>query len=178
MKHRLALCVCAIFLLLQATPTAANEVLELQVSRLGDVEMNCGSLSQEALLMREIITTTQDIKDNSKIKSHGISAAAGVGGFLVGTVTGGIGLAAAGFLLDQTTKSTASNADGVQDIAEQRRSLMVGIYNAKGCTGPIEHVMQDGMERDDKTEIQIASIEPAAGEGSEPPLPRKPHYND
>ncbi|GJL85162.1 MAG: hypothetical protein DHS20C02_09370 [Micavibrio sp.] len=164
-------------LLLYSAPASANDPLEahrLQVSRLGDTELSCGALSQEAALMRDIIDTTQDIQDSSEMKSHGINAAAGVGGFLIGTVTGGIGFAAAGFLLDQSTKDDASEADSVQDTAQQRRSLMMGIYNAKGCLGPIEHAMQDRVTQE-KQETRLAAIETQAGKEKEP---RKPRYNE
>src|SRR6056297_3481842 len=107
---------------------AAVEAIPLQVSRLGDVEMSCGALSEEALTMREIVNTTQDIQDESSLQSYGINAAGALGSFVIGTATGGIGLAAAGFLLDQNVDSKADAAESVQDIAQQRRSLMLGIY--------------------------------------------------
>ena len=166
-----------ISLLLYSPSAAANDVLEVQpleVSRLGDTELSCGSLSQEAAMMRDIIDTTQDIQDSSKMKSNGINAAVGVGSFLIGTVTGGIGFAAAGFLLDQSTKEDANDADSVQDTAQQRRSLMMGIYNAKGCLGPIEHVMRDQVTMQGE-ETRLAAVEPAAS-GEESPR-RKPAYN-
>ncbi len=182
MKYPLVLFLGATLILTHVTSAHANdslEVLELQVSRIGDVELSCGDLSQEAMLMHDIIGVTQDIQDDSKIKSYGINAAVGAGGFLIGTVTGGIGFAAAGFLLDQSTKDDAQEADGVQDVAQQRRSLMTGIFNAKGCHGPIEHVMQDNVEVE---ETKLASVEPLAGEeilNAEEKAPsRKPHYND
>lgn len=179
MKRSLALA-CAILLPLYATPAFAAEVTELVVSREGDLEMGCGQLSQEALLMRDIITTTQDIKDDSEMKGYGVTAAGAVGSFLIGTVTGGVGLAAAGFLLEHNIEGEAEDADSVQDIAEQRRSLMMGVFNAKGCEGPIEHVLQDGLHREDRM-IQIASMEPAAGREEpedDPYNGEKPRYNE
>ena len=92
----------------KAAPVCASE---LQVSRRGDLEMSCGGLSQEAALMRDIITTTQDIKDNSAMASRGVNVAGAAAGFLVGTVTGGLGIAAAGFLLDEAVDDRAENAD-------------------------------------------------------------------
>lgn len=147
MNKYLILPMSAIALLAHSLPCYAVDAKELAVSRLGDVELSCGELSQEAALMRDIVMTTEDIKDNTSMKTHGITAAGAVGSFLVGTVTGGVGIAAAGFLLKNTTQGEKQDADNVQDIAEQRRSLMMGIYHAKGCAGPIEHVMQDGIEK-------------------------------
>ncbi len=187
MKNTLTLCACTIATFSLVFPAQAQETIALQVSQIGDVELSCGALSQEALLMKDIIDTTQDIKDDSKMRSHGINAAAGIGGFLIGTVTGGIGLAAAGFLLDQDTKNDSTQADNVQDIAEQRRSFMVGIFNAKGCQGPLEYALQDKapVTLVDKMGVRLSAIAPAAG-GEEiygvypqrSSEKQKPHYNN
>lgn len=152
----------------------AVEAQALKVSRLGDTEMQCGQISQEAALMRDIVMTTQDIKDTTKIKNHGITAAGAVGSFLVGSVTGGVGIAAAGLLLKNVTADTQKEADGIQDLAEQRRSLMIGIYNAKGCLGPIDHVLQDEVNAP-APEIKVALIEPESGDSEEEQ--KTPRYN-
>ena len=141
---------------------------ELLVSHEGDIELQCGALSEEALRMRDIIYETQDVKDRAKMQSHGITAAGAIGSFLIGSVTGGVGLAAAGFLLDQGVSAAESDADEIQDIAAQRRTLMMGIYNAKGCNGPLEHAMQNPDIFDPLS--QIASAEPSSGA-------ELPHYN-
>jgi hypothetical protein len=183
---------CAVFLLTSQIPAAANEAdglkaQSLQVSRRGDVDMSCGALSQEAATMRDIILTTQDIKDDSRLKRHGVNAAGAIGGFLIGSVTGGVGLAAAGFLIDHNIGETADDADSVQDTAAQRRALMIGIHTAKGCYGPMEHALQDGTEQDGAANTaastaqnahtagdsdRLAAIHPAAGEDE-----AKHHYN-
>ena len=116
---------------------------QLEISRTGDLGLSCGALSREAMNMRDIIYSTQDVKDAAKLQSHGITAAGAIGSFLIGSVTGGVGLAVGGFLLEQNVGETESDADAVQDIAEQRRTLMMGIFNAKGCQGPLEHAMQN-----------------------------------
>lgn len=144
----------------------AGDILDFKVSRLGDTEMSCGSLSQEAVLMRDIITTTQDIKDNTKVQNTGITAAGALGSFLVGTATGGVGVAAAGFLLKHAAGEKGEEADTVQDIAKQRRSLMAGIYDAKGCAGPLDHAMQDRIIEEDPSAMQLATLHPASGEES------------
>lgn len=174
MKKHLTLSLCALALIIHSTSALAVDAQALTVSRLGDTDLSCGGLSQEAALMRDIVMTTEDIKDNSKMKTHGITAAGAVGSFLVGTVTGGVGIAAAGFLLKNATEGTKQEADGIQDVAEQRRSLMMGIYNAKGCHGPIEHVMQDTLQHTQQT-LQVAAVEPESGE---PETENKPSYNE
>ena len=169
---------CVALALLSAAPAHAIDPLDLQVSRLGDVDMSCGELAQEAVLMRDIIFTTEDIKDKSEMQSRGITAAGAVASFLVGTATGGIGLAAAGFLAEHQVDEKGEDADSVQDIAEQRRSLMLGIYNAKGCLGPIEHALQTPPQYDGLA-AQLAAIEAAGSADTDtsnnPPAPR---YND
>lgn len=172
MKYLVITLLGSAYLLGVVAPAYALEAQELQVSRVGDLEMGCGALSQEALLMREIVQTTEDIKDANKLQNHGITAAGALGSFLISSVTGGAGIAAAGFLLKQVNNGDMSEADSVQDIAKQRRSLMMGIYNAKGCFGPMEHVMQDG-ELDRDPLLEVAAIEPAAGNDD-----RKPRYNE
>ncbi|MCB1533034.1 MAG: hypothetical protein KDJ35_09225 [Alphaproteobacteria bacterium] len=167
---------CALALFANSSAAQAIEAQSLKVSRVGDTDMGCGQISQEAALMRDIVMTTEDIKDDTNIKNHSITAAGAVGSFLVGTVTGGVGIAAAGFLLKNATEDTKEEADNIQDIAEQRRSLMMGIYNAKGCMGPIEHVMQDHVH-EHETLLQLAGLAPAAGEETPDKDDEQPHYN-
>lgn len=132
----------------QALDSDIDRLNPLQVSKAGDLELSCNALSKEAGDMSKIIYTTQDIKNNSEMKSHGITAAGAVGSLLIGSVTGGIGLAVGGFLMNHNIEEHSENADKVQDFAEQRRTLMMGIHNAKGCLGPIEHAMQNPTEFD------------------------------
>lgn len=82
------------------------------------------------------------------MKSHGITAAGAIGSLLIGSATGGIGLAVGGFLMNHSVEERSDEADKIQDIAAQRRTLMMGIHNAKGCFGPIEHAMQNPSEFD------------------------------
>lgn len=124
----------------------AADIKTLEISTPEDLQMSCGQLSTEAANMAQVIYATQDIKDKSTMKSHGITAAGAVGSFLVGSVTGGIGLAVGGFLMNYNVEERSDQADDLQYIAAQRRTLMMGIHNAKGCFGPIEHAMQNPEE--------------------------------
>lgn len=175
MKKTLVTTLCVLSIITTHTlPAFAVEAVELKISRLGDVNMSCGQLSQEAALMRDIISTTEDIKDKNDLRGNGITAAGAIGSFLVGSVTGGVGLAAAGFLLKNETNEKKEEADDVQDIAEQRRSLMIGIYNAKGCQGPVEHAMRNVTQPEPgHTDLSYAAIEPASGDKTG----EKPRYN-
>ncbi len=150
----------------------AIEALDLQVSRLGDVNLSCGQLSQEAILMRDIILTTQNIKDEGDFQNKGITAAGAVGSFLVGSATGGIGIGIAGYLLKEATNGKTNDADTIQDIAAQRRSLMMGIYNAKGCAGPLDHAMLENVVNESEEAERLASINTAGGKDA-----NKPRYN-
>ena len=156
MKSLKALALGATIAITISTQSLANDIPssenqldrynELQISKPGDLELSCNALTAEALNMSQVILTTQNVKDNSDIKSHGVTAAGAVGSFLIGSVTGGIGLAVGGFLVNHNIEEHSDQADQIQDFAEQRRTLMVGIHNAKGCYGPIEHVMQTPKE--------------------------------
>lgn len=165
---------CLVSLLLQPQYATATEATLLTASRIGDTKMTCGQLSQEAVLMRDIVVTTEDIKEDTELKNYGITAAGAVGSFLISSITGGVGIAAAGYLLKETTSEKSEQADGVQDIAEQRRMLMIGIYNAKGCNGPIEHAFAYDVEKNipfksqNNKAFDVANIEPAAGDEKEP----------
>ncbi len=173
-KKALVLLCSALTFTASSYAQAADSSNDLQISRIGDLELSCGQLSEEAVNMRDLIYSTQDIKDDSKLKSHGISAAGALGSLLIGTATGGIGLAAAGFLMEQGVSNTADKAEDIQDVAQQRRSLMMGVFNAKGCYGPIEHAMQDPIPFDPLE--RLAAIEASAG--NEHIRPKRKRYND
>lgn len=142
---------------------AAEEFETLSVAKLGDVDMTCGQLSEEALIMRDIVFTTQDIKDGKTRTDTGIGVAGAIGSLVVGSATGGLGLAAAGLIATQMNDSAMEEADTTQDIAAQRRSLLLGIYKAKGCIGPYEFAMVD-PDAEEPLLDQIVSVEPAAGD--------------
>ncbi len=171
MKLSIALLSCALLTTLPSTAFAVDTTStgKMQVTHLGDVDLGCGKLSAEAASMRDVISQHEDMKKDAKMQGYGVNAAAGIGSLIVGTVTGGIGFAAAGFLASEAIDEDAEEAEAVSDVAAQRRSFMMGIFNAKGCYGPIEHVMLEPVE--DKTETALMDIEPAAGE-------REPRYND
>jgi hypothetical protein len=175
MKRLPVRALCALFILSIPASSGAAEAEKLQVSMLGDTEKSCGELSQEAARMNEIIYNTEDFKKDSSMKSHGISAAGAVGSFLIGTVTGGIGIAAGALLLDNQVGAQAETADTVQDIAEQRRSLMQGIYNAKGCEGPMEAAMPYPKQKPVKEASAYNAVLEPAGGTEKPARPAHPH---
>lgn len=151
-----------LFVVASTQNCVALEAQKLQISRLGDTELSCGELSEEASLMQEIVNTTQSIKDQKDFEKTGVTAAGAIGSFLVGSVTGGIGIAAAGYLLKDNLDDHAESANGIQDIAKQRRMLMIGIYHAKGCSGPIETIAIDKTPTPDLV-TRLTDIAPASG---------------
>lgn len=153
-----------------------DSVSDLQVSKRGDIEMSCGELSEEVALMDDIIATTQDIRDQSKMKENGIGVAGAAASFLVGTLTGGLGIAAAGYFANEAVEDKGDSAESVQDIAEQRRSFVTGIYNSKGCLGPIDRSEKDPLEEAQApSDEKVAAAEPAAGDPK--PAARADFYN-
>lgn len=132
----------------------------------GDLEMSCNQLSAEALAMQKIVNNTQEIQNDAKIEGRGISVAGTAAGFLVGTLTGGIGIAAAGMLAKNASDSEGDKAENLQDIAYQRRSFMLGIFKAKKCMGPIEQTLLAPAKLPDPIDV-LTRIETASG-GIEP----------
>ena len=140
----------------------ADENLKIDVSQPGDFEMTCEQLWNEAFLMRTIIAQTKEDQDDSKMQSRGIGVAGTAASFLVGTVTGGIGLAAAGFLANRATSNNSEDAELIQEAAQQRRAMIAGIFGAKGCNGPIEDAFTEPRRLPDDAK-NVASVEPASG---------------
>jgi hypothetical protein len=168
MKNKCAMAlVCVIGLIPALLPNSAQafDASNFQISRVGDLDMSCAHITREAKRMQDIIHSTQDIKDRSRMQERGIGAVGTAASFLVSTATGGLGIAAAGFVMSEINDDQGTSADNIQDIAQQRRSFMLGIYNAKGCFGPIENVMQSPDPEQSLIE-QIASVEPASGDSS------------
>ncbi len=144
----------------------SHETDNFKVARLGDTNMDCNALSREAARMQTIIAHKQAIQDDAEMKTRGIQAAGAVGSVVLGAATAGIGLGVAGFLASEAISEEADAADTIQDSAAERRSFMVGIYNAKGCAGPIEHAMIDIETENLLTEL--SSLSPAAGDEGDP----------
>lgn len=149
-------------LLFCCVASAPGYAAKLQISHDGDARMACRGYSQEAMRMHGIIASMQNRKDDSKMQTRGIGVVGTAASYLVGTVTGGLSIAAAGFIAGQATDERGEDAEEIQDIAQQRRAVMVGMFKAKNCTGPIEFVFNDPEPNDPIR--KITKIQPAAGE--------------
>lgn len=143
------------------------------------MQLSCEELVDEAVLMRDIIQTTQNLKSESELNGHAVTAAGAIGSFLIGSVTGGIGLAAAGFVASQDIEADGNEAEYVQDIASQRRALMVGIHKAKGCDTSMAEALKPIVT---KSSLQLGSekladMEPASGSANAAVI-AAPRYNE
>jgi hypothetical protein len=152
-------------------PTGVWAASAFEIVQEGDLEMSCNQLSHEALNMQKIVNNTQDIQNDADMQSRGISVAGTAAGFLVGTLTGGIGIAAAGMLAQHASDSEGDEAEDLQDIAYQRRTFMLGIFKAKKCMGPIEHTLLTPEKLGNAIET-LTRMETSAGD--ENPAPAAP----
>lgn len=167
MKYTLAVIACFALAFLPARAYATDFTPGFQVSQSGDLEKSCHEISQEVSDMELLISHTQNTLDGSEMTNHGVTVAKTVGSYLVGSLAGGIGIIAAGYIVSEAADDRFEEAAAVQDVAEQRRSFMAGIYNARGCVGPLEK--------------KLAEIETAAGEettGAPEPKRRELRYNE
>ena len=165
--------------MLMAAPSRAQsqeDPFALKVLRDTDMTLSCTALVDEAELMHAIMQTTENMEAESRFNKNAISAAGALGSFLIGSVTGGLGLGVAGYLAGQEMEYDIDRADEVNDIAAQRRTLMIGLHKAQSCTNPIEHAMAP-IEEDLPLDInaeRLATLKPAAGSSYN----ETPKYND
>lgn len=140
-----------------------------------DHKMNCAAIGREIETMGTVIRYSDEVQDDANDTGTGISVVKAVGGFLIGSIPGAIGVMAAGQVANEIAEGKAEDAAHLQDIAEQRRSMMMGMYSAKNCYGPIREV-----KAEDRRDKFLAAIEPASGTDHKPAtVTRHPYqYND
>lgn len=157
----------AVLAVFAPAPARAVEYLDIQISRADDLLMSCHEISQEISLMETIIQQSQLTQGKAELTSTGVGVAKTVASYFIGSLGGALGILAAGYLVNEATDDRADNAKTLENLAKQRRSFMVGIYNARTCVGPLD----------------LASIEPAAGMPSPAPIsvseprPRDARFN-
>lgn len=141
---------------------AANAMLA--INQVGDIDLTCEEISQEVNDMQDLIQEALNDQDNGNMTKRGMGVVETVGTYAVGSLGGAIGIMAAGLVVSHAANDRVEDAENIIDAAAQRRSFMAGIYNVKGCTGPLD----------------LADIEPAAGheKGADASYERKPRYND
>lgn len=110
---------------------------QLQIFMPGDDVLDCAGIRQHIASMEEMIVSSDQEQRAAQNTGTGISIAKAIGGFLIGSIPGAIGVMAAGHVASEAAEGKADVAEAREDIAGQRRSMMIGMYNAKGCTGPI-----------------------------------------
>ena len=141
---------------------AANATLA--INQVGDIDLTCEQISQEVNDMQDLIQDALNDQDNGNMTKRGMGVVETVGTYAVGSLGGALGIMAAGLVVSHAANGRVEDAENVIDAAAQRRSFMAGIYNVKGCTGPLD----------------LADIEPASGheKGADAAYERKPRYND
>ncbi len=169
--RQLSSMVICLGLLCAAAPAHAIDrnldMSSLEVSQLGDTEMTCQQISHEVSTMDEVIMFAREEQDEAQMASNGVTVAKTVGSYFIGSFGGALGIIAAGYLANEMAKSNGEEAFSLQDAATQRRRFMEGIYNAKGCSGPLPI-----------DPVTLSEIEPAAGDEYENEYYQKPQYNE
>lgn len=163
----------------------------LEISMPGDADMDCARISQEVGLMDHLITASYSTQAKSDQTSVGVNVAKTIGSVLIGTLTGTIGFMAAGHLAAEAADHRSEVAAESATIALQRRSLMVGMFQAKRCEGPLPEAPRHAEKLwpdlgGPEPAPSPQTVEPAAGESpaenpAVPALPRQhdtKHYND
>lgn len=169
----------------------------LEISMPGDADMDCARIGQEVGMMDQLIAGSYSTREKSDQTSIGVNVVKTIGSVLVGTLTGTIGFMAAGHLAAEAADHRSEVAEETGEIALQRRSLMVGMFQAKQCEGdlpappsPPRKIWPRLMDPASPADAAQA-VEPAAGEapgesgaaaGNEAPRPPMRHetrrYND
>ncbi|MBU0859678.1 MAG: hypothetical protein KJ667_07050 [Alphaproteobacteria bacterium] len=152
----------------------------LEVSMPGDDRLDCTEISREIGHMESVVFDSDASQRAAENTGTGISIVKAIGGFLIGSVPGAIGVMAAGHVAGEAAEGKAENAEVMEDIAAQRRSLMIGMYNAKGCKGPIHSTRAVRDAAIDVDKFSPAAIEPAAGRSAKGYVlqAHKVKYND
>lgn len=153
----------------------------LEISQPGDAAMSCGDISHEIAKIEKIVMESRATQEKSKDAGIGIGIVKTVGSYLVGTLTGTVGFMAAGHIAKEAADEYEEDASDIEDIALQRRSLMMGMHTAMDCgvlpptqllpeeeTQDASILMPDGPD----------AIEPAAGTADAyPSHERQDRYN-
>lgn len=160
---------------------AASDTSLLEISQPGDAGMSCGDIRREITKVEKTVMESRASQENSREAGIGIGVIKTVGSYLVGTLTGTIGFMAAGHLVKEAANEHGENAAATENIALQRRSLMIGMHNALDCGNlpptqlPPEEEAQDASIR---MPDSPNAIEPAAGtEDIRPPHEHQERYN-
>lgn len=144
-------------------PAAKPALPALEVFMPGDDLLDCRGLNTQITSMEELIYNSDDAQRKAESTGTGISIAKAVGGFLIGSIPGAIGVMAVGHVAGEAAEGEAASAEEQENIAAQRRSMLIGMYNAKGCKGPLHNIRALRNATIDETARHPAHIEPAAG---------------
>ena len=160
-------------LLLGAGPAHASGVFPVQISQTGDTNLDCGQISSEVSSMNALVSRARKIERDTEMTNTGLGVAKTVGSFLIGSLGGALGILAAGHFASEVTDEKIDAALAAENSAKQRISLMSGIFDTKGCQGPLQAALDLPAGGDGNP----AAIEPAAGEEHAGIQPVKPRYS-
>jgi hypothetical protein len=170
----MGLAVCTLSFIADPVHAAAPK---LEISMPGDEIMDCPAIAQEVSKMDDVILQSYIVQQSSEKTTLGVGVAKTVGSFLVGSLTGALGILAAGHFASEAADDKGEVAAALEDIARQRRSLMVGMHNAKECKEelpvappPMEDLWPKVVPASAGTEPAIEHIEPASGREPARPL--------
>lgn len=133
----------------------------LEVSMPGDVGMSCSQIEREVFIMENLILRTWETQDKSRKARMGVGVVKTVGSYLIGSLGGAVGIMAAGHLANRAASGEAEDAAVIEDIAKQRRSLMIGMHQVKGCAALPPSLLDEALM--ERAAQDPADIEPAAG---------------
>jgi hypothetical protein len=118
-----------IFFAFTAAPVIAEESDVIHVTQPGDGKMSCQQITDEISAMETVIETSKSSQSKSDMAGIGASIA----GHFAGWAGGGIGAAVATNGANAVIGKNKQSAEERMKAAEQRRTMLMGIYAGKGC---------------------------------------------
>jgi hypothetical protein len=131
----------------------------------GDPALDCAGLGAEIARMEQISAHYDRAQRNAENTGTGINIAKAIGGFLIGSIPGALGVMAAGHVAGEAAENNAETAQEQENIAMQRRSMLIGMYKGKSCAG-MEFEMRPARGHD-APDPALYTLEPAAGNGKD-----------
>lgn len=118
------------YIITVSTPTFADsDDAAIQISKPNDGQMTCEQITSEISSMDAVIEESKSSQSSSSIAGIGTSIA----GHFAGWAGGGIGAAVATTGANAVIGKNKQTAEERMKAAEQRRTMLMGIYAGKGC---------------------------------------------
>lgn len=104
----------------------------IQITKPGDGQMSCEQITTEIYSMDAVINQSNSSKSANELAGIGTSVA----GHLAGFFGGGVGAVVATGGANSVIGKNKQSAEERMKAAEQRRTMLMGIYAGKGCETP------------------------------------------